>query len=539
MIHSLARCAPLCTIAVVVVLGSVLPMRAQSSPEIEALQRQVEELLRQNAEQQRQIERLQQEVQKLGAAPPPPDVTPSAAVAAPGPPTPSAAVGSAPTPGIEEAVERALADVQAPSDVVNPASVGAAAREDALLSKRIGDVDLRLIDVSFDLLTAAGTSTVGGQELRDLQAGAHDPRRRGFTLQEGELSLTGAVDPYFVAQAHVIFTDASVELEEAFFVTTSLPWRLQVRGGYFLTDFGRLNPTHPHAWTYLDQPVIITRLLGPEGLRAPGIEASWLAPLPWFSELTVGMQDGDEGDLTVSFLDDEGAVGGRPAVDTGVHSLSDFIYLLRWANSWDLAPSWTALLGASGLYGTNATGAGASTFIYGADLTLKWRPPDNFRGWPFVVWQSELLKRDYTAARFVAGTATGGDGGGHDHEHGEDDDGSAFPNDLPGGILRDYGFYSQLTWGFTHPWAAAVRLEYATGSGKSVEDGVLVSRQQDPLRGDRLRVSPLLLYQVSHFARLRLQYNYDHATFLAGDESAHTVWLGAELLYGSHAAHEY
>ncbi len=519
------------------------PVHAQPSPEIEALQRQMQELLRQHAEQQRQIEQLQQEVQRLraaGATPPAAAVTVKAA-AAPPTATPSVAAAAAPTASMEEAIERALADVEPPTDVVNPASVGRAAGQPALLSQRVGGTELRLIDVSFDILTAAGTSTVGGQDLRDLEGGAHDPNRRGFTLQQGELSLAGAVDPYFQAEAHVIFTDSSVELEEAFFVTTSLPWQLQVRGGYFLTDFGRINPTHPHAWTYLDQPVIITRLLGPEGQRSPGIEVSWLAPVPWFSQLTAGMQDGDESDLTPSFLNADGGIGGRPAVNSGVHHLSDFIYLLRWANAWDVSPEWSTLLGASGLYGSNSTGADASTFIYGADLTVKWRPVDNFRGWPFVTWQSELLKRDYTAAAFIAGTEEDDDGGGgHDHGGEDDDDGGgAFPNDLPGGILRDYGFYSQVTWGFRHPWAAALRLEYATGAGRSVEDGILVSRQQDPLRGDRLRLSPALLYQPTEFSRFRLQYNFDDAKFLPGNHQAHSVWLGLEVLYGTHAAHKY
>lgn len=525
-------------VAVLVLIATAVPVRAQSSPEIEALQRQMQELLRQNAEQQRQIQQLQTEVQRLRV----PEAAPAAAAA----PTasPRAAAAAAPTPSMEDAIDRALADVEPPTDVVNPASIGRTAGQPALLSQRVGGTTLRLIDVSFDILTAAGTSTVGGQDLRDLQGGAHDPNRRGFTLQQGELSLAGAVDPYFMAEAHIVFTDSSVELEEAFFVTTSLPWQLQVRGGYFLTDFGRINPTHPHAWTYLDQPVIITRLLGPEGQRSPGVELSWLAPVPWFSQLTTSMQDGDEFDLAPSFLNGDGGVGGRPAVDSGVHNLSDFIYLLRWANAWDVTPAWSALLGASGLYGANATGADASTFIYGADLTVKWRPVNNFRGWPFVTWQSEVLKRDYTADWFIAGTEQGDDGGGgHGHAHGgeeeEDDEGDAFPNNLPGGILRDYGFYSQVTWGFINPWAAALRLEYATGAGRSVEDGVLVSRQRDPLRGDRLRISPALLYQPTEFSRFRLQYNFDDAKFLPGNHQAHSVWLGLEVLYGTHAAHRY
>jgi hypothetical protein len=504
-----------CAVTTSVALG-VVPAHGQSQSDIEILKQQMQELMRQNAEQQKQIQQLQQKIQTLS----PPAAPPSAAAAA-APSTPNVKAAAAPTPDAQEAIDKALAEVEPPTDVKNPAGISAVSQQPSLFSRRVGPAELRLIDVSFDVMAAVGSSTVGGQTLRDLQGGAHDPNQRGFTLQQGELSLAGAVDPYFIAEAHVVFTPEEIELEEAYFVTTSLPWDLQVKGGYFLTDFGRINPTHPHAWTFQDQPFIITRMFGGDGLRSPGLEASWLAPLPWFSQLSVGMQNADEADLTVSFINQEGGIGGRPPVVTDVSNLSDFIYLTRWANAFDITPEISALLGVSGLYGANTTGPDASTFIYGGDATLKWRPNDNFRGWPFVVWQSELIGRSYTADQYIAGSDP------------------AFPNDLSSGILRDAGFYSQLTYGFIHPWAVALRGEYASGVGRSVIDGELVSREQDPLRSDRARISPQLIYQASEFSRLRLQYNYDNAKFLPGNHSANSVWLGIEFLYGTHPAHKY
>lgn len=535
MLQPTSRRGLVCAAVAYAVFGAA-PLRAQSQADIETLKQQVQELMRQNAEQQQQIQQLQQQIQTLGAPPAKP------ALAASPPPAPAVKAAAAVPADPQQAIDKALAEVEPPTDIPDPAGLRAVSGGPSLWSRRVGPADIRLIDVSFDILTAAGSSTVGGQTLRDLQGGAHDPRRRGFTLQQGELSLAGAVDPYFIGEAHVIFTDSSIELEEAFFVTTSLPWDLQVKGGYFLTDFGRINPTHPHAWTWQDQPFVITRMLGGEGLRSPGVEASWLAPLPWFSQLTVGMQDGDEAELTYSFLNGEGGVGGRPPVATDVRNLSDFIYLTRWANAFDITPELSALIGVSGLYGANTTGPDASTFIYGTDLTFKWRPNDNFRGWPFVVWQSEVLARDYTADWFIAGSQAGGDGGGHSHGHdhgGAEEEEAEFPNNLPGAILRDAGFYSQLTWGFHHPWSLGLRAEYASGAGRSVEDGVLVSRQRDPLRSDRFRLSPIISYHPSEFSRIRLQYNFDNAKFLPGDHDASSVWLGVEVLYGTHPAHKY
>jgi hypothetical protein len=150
----------------------------------------MQELIRVNAQQQKQIEKLQQQVESLSA--------PASAKA-----TPSIAAAAAPTPvaPVESEIDKALAEVRPPTDVTQPAKAGTATQP-ALLARRIGGAELRLIDVSFDVLTAVGSSTVGGQTLRDLQGGAHDPNRRGFTFQQGELSLAGAVDPYSRRGAH-------------------------------------------------------------------------------------------------------------------------------------------------------------------------------------------------------------------------------------------------------------------------------------------------------------------------------------------------
>jgi hypothetical protein len=485
--------------------------------ELDSLKRQMEELLRRNAEQQKQIETLQKQIESLGRT------------------VPTAAEAEIEPVDSDDALEEALREIEVEKEAATETTTP------AILSRRVGGAELRLIDISFDILTASGWSTEKGSSLRDLEGGAHDPNRRGFTLQQGELSLSGAVDPYFTGETHVIFGPDFIELEEAFLTTLALPYGLQLEAGYFFTEFGRINPMHPHAWRWIDQPVINTRMFGGDGLRSPGARVGWLTPLPWFSELHIGAQNADEGETTASFLSGE-AVGGRPAVDRDVDGPEDLLYLTRWANSWDVTDELSTLLGFSGLFGPNSTGDDARTFVYGADLTMKWRPANNFRGWPFLEWQTEIMKRDYTADFFIAGTDTGGDDGGHGHTHGgeeeAEDEESELTQDLPGGILRDWGGYTQLLWGFRYPWAAGLRFEYASGRGESVIDGMPASREEDPFRDDRYRLSPLLIYHPSEFSRLRLQYNFDDAKHLKGDD-AHSVWLGVEVLYGSHAAHKY
>lgn len=390
---------------------------------------------------------------------------------------------------------------------------------------------LRLIDLSLDVLLAAGGSSKDDEIIEVLQGGGHDPKRRGFTLQQAELSLVGAVDPYFLAEAHLIASEDTIELEEAFARTLSLPWGLEAEGGYFLTEFGRINPTHPHAWLWMDQPIVNTRMFGGEGMRGSGIRVSKLLGTPWYSVLHGGVQNAD-GEFMASFLGGEVAhahghgeeehdhafgIGRRPIVDQEVHNLGDLVYLLRWENAFDLSPSWTTKVGLSGLYGPNFTGPDGETWIYGADFLCKWQPAGSFQGRPFFRLEGEFIKRDLRA----------------DDAFSEEEGGA-----IAGATLRDWGFYLQSLYGFPGRWAAGLRYEYASGSGGSLTHvGEFEGRSDDPYRDDRWRIAPLLVYSPSEFSRLRLQYNIDDADHL--DETVHSVWLGLEVLIGAHPAHSY
>jgi hypothetical protein len=434
---------------------------------------------------------------------------------------------------LEERLAAAEARKPAPTpepEPVRPAAPDVAASDD-LWSQPVGaDAQLRLMDIGVDIIGVGGFSSVDDSFTGDLQGGAHDPFQRGFSFSQLELSLRGAVDPYFRAEAYVIFQvdgegETLVELEEAFAVTQALPFGLdelgfEIEAGTFFTEFGRKNPTHPHTWFWVDQPFINTRMFGGDGLRGPGVRIGWLTPLPWYSEVHVGMQNA-RGETQVSFLAndevfEERAIGGRPFANDDVHSLEDFIYLMRWVNAFEAGDEWSVLLGGGALFGPNPTGSGADTMIVGGDLTLKWHPLQTDRGWPYLRSTTEFLYRNYEAAAYRDGAAR-------------------FPSD----VLDDWGLYTELVWGFVHGWTAGIRYGYGDGHGIGFDENAnSMSRRNDPFRDRRHRVSPVLVWDPSEYSRIRLQYNFDHAQHLDGN-TAHSVWLGLEFSMGAHPAHEY
>lgn len=343
---------------------------------------------------------------------------------------------------------------------------------------------------------AAGFSSEDEDELEALQGGDHDPRVNGFTLRAVDFAVTGSFDPWFDAFATVGFHldpngETVVELEEAFMQTQSLPYGLQARAGHFFTEFGLHNPSHPHDWAWLDQPVVNNRFFGPDGARAPGMRLAW-APLDGL-RLLGGAQNA-KGETMASFLANDEIFGERPVgglafVDRDVNDVDELVWLARLEGALALPGEASLRLGASALIGPNAAGLDGETRIYGADALLKAGP---------LSLQAEAMRRDYDAE---ADPATGFDGD----------------------ALGDWGAYVQALYALDPKWATGLRYEYAAGSGESL--GAFGSRDADPFRDDRSRMSPLVVWRFAPTARLTLQYNYDRADHLQ-DDDAHAVWLG-------------
>jgi hypothetical protein len=370
------------------------------------------------------------------------------------------------------------------------------------------------MNISYGALIDAGWSSEADPSAQ-LQLGDHDPIKRGFSLRNAEISVDGAIDPYFKGFANIVLkldqnNETSIELEETYLQSTSLPADLQLKAGQYFASFGRQNPQHPHTWSFVDQPLILGRAFGPDGLRGIGTQLSWLAPTPFYTEAFLSIFDG-QGGTAFSFRNpgEPDAAGvnryaGRATLDRTLRGAQDLLIVPRVATSFELSDTQTLLAGVSAAFGPNDTGAHARTEVYGVDLFWKWKPANATQGFPYLSWQTEALYRRFDAgADLLAG--------------------------LPAETLHDYGFYTQMVYGFRPRWNVGLRADYVSGNAGAFD-------ASDPFRGERTRFSPEVTFLPSEFSKVRLQYNLDHGDLFG---TASSVWMQLEFGLGAHAAHKY
>ena len=366
------------------------------------------------------------------------------------------------------------------------------------------------MNIGFVALTDAGWSTA--DDIGSLERGDHDPHVRGFTIPNAEISLDGNVDPYFKGFSNIVLKidsagETGIELEEAYVLTTSLPANLQIKAGQFFAEFGRQNSQHPHAWAFVDQPLVLSSMFGPEGLRSQGIRLSWLLPTSFYTEALVGIFNSNGG-TAWSFRSPESAeIHGGVMDPRPVNGIGDMLIVPRINTSFDLSDTQTMVLGVSGAFGPNNSGPSARTRIYGVDGYWKWKRADAEAGFPFLSFQAEALWRSYDAERRVsedAATVT-----------------------LPTETLKDRGAYAQVLWGIRPRIVAGLRGDWSNG-----DDAAFAS----PLRIHQTRVSPNFTVYPTEFSKFRVQYNFDDRRGIGTD---HSLWFQFEFLIGAHAAHKF
>lgn len=330
--------------------------------------------------------------------------------------------------------------------------------------------------------------TVGSyaSEARRVPLGGHAPTVNGVAITGAELAASAAVDSYFRFDA--FFSLSHLELEEITFTTLALPGNLQLRGGLFLARVGRHNSTHAHAWRFVLHPLPSQYLFGAEGLGAPGLEVSWLAPLPWYAELVGAVQVGGRGSL----LETEGDA-----------TYEDLVTPLRFVQFFDLSDDWALQLGLNAVQGPSALapGVGNRAYAYGVDLFVKWRPI----GWgetgsTFVAWTTEAWVREL---------------------------------EVPRDRWRDVGGHTDVVVGLARRWETALRGELWR---RMEGDDPTEANLRAAFGLDTLRGSAALTFLPSHFSRVRLQYTLEH---VEGFALNHLALVQVEVSAGAHGAHAY
>jgi len=165
---------------------------------------------------------------------------------------------------------------------------------------------LRLILVCLFVASAAYGQTTTNPDISaigDFRIFSHDDESRATEVEELniadpelELNVGGYLNPYARADAVVGWHgEHSAEIEELYAtVERGLPLSAGLRVGKYLLEFGRLNPVHPHAYSFIKRPLPHEAFFGEEGLVDVAVRPSFLLPTgDAYTEVMAGLLKGD------------------------------------------------------------------------------------------------------------------------------------------------------------------------------------------------------------------------------------------------------
>jgi hypothetical protein len=193
-----------------------------------------------------------------------------------------------------------------------------------------------------------------------------------FAIDEVELDIQAALDPFSRMRLTFAYHGEEVEIEEGFVLWGALPGAMQIMAGKFRQRFGTLNRQHLHALPQSEYPLAIQTYFGEEGLAQTGVSFSWLLPRLWATtnELTLEITNGEN----------ETAFGGEMFEDPS--------FLGRFNSFWDVGEASYVEWGLSGIVGKTVEKGDSA--VWGTNFTYSWSPPGRalYRGFN---WRTELF----------------------------------------------------------------------------------------------------------------------------------------------------
>jgi uncharacterized coiled-coil protein SlyX len=374
-----------------------------------------------------------------------------------------------------------------------------------------GSSNLMNPNISVVVDTNAYTSNLKGEELAHLYLPGFNShpeesrmehshtegggKEKGFHLSYAELYLYAPVDPYFNLYTVIPFSEEGSEIEEAYFLTTSLPYGFQIKGGKFKSGLGRLNSQHAHNWDFYDAPLPYTAFLGGEGMGDKGVSVNYLPSLPFYLNLGAEIFQGENEILF-----------GKEAKN-GPHA-----YSLYAKTSFDFGSHSTILTGISILKGETLTESvkedshfDGKSSLYDFEFTYKWKR-SKYKG--FVLQGEYLYRRQ---------------------------DGTLETEKSLASLKRfQDGFYVQGIYLFGNGrWRVGTRYDRLNLFKDSYKlNGEKVNFGKDPYR-----LSAMVEYNPTEFSRIRFQYNYDKS--YRAQRTNNEFVLQFIFGIGAHAAHAF
>jgi hypothetical protein len=429
----------LVTLALLIaVLRAPVALAQTQDDRITALEQKLDQLLR-------QAEEIRQELQQLKPAPteaPADDLTNVEVV-----PSTTAPAGATQKPEAAAAADTgsALTDVQT---VENSTSAGA--------SKALNP------DIS-----AIGNFLGHAGDVNALD------ERAPAELDEAELALEAFIDPYAKGKFFISISPAGVDVEEGFAQFVALPFGLTAKAGKTKATFGKANTWHTHARPWVDQPLMVSRFLGAEGLADVGLSVSKDIPNPFntFIEATGEVYSGDV----------ENAFGRVNQNDLFYNTHLKVFRDLTENSNLEVGTSW-----ASGTLPPDEQGLDLGHNRFGAvDVTYRWKP---------------LSRSIYNSfiGRFEGLVNRRGD----------------FDRNL-------YGYYVSGDYQFAQRWFTGVRFDHA-------------DRVDGLERLNDRAISATLTFWPSEFSQLRAQLR---RTSLGQGPTYNELLLQLQFAIGAHGAH--
>lgn len=310
-----------------------------------------------------------------------------------------------------------------------------------------------------------------------------------LSVREVELVLGSHVDPYSRLDATLAFTEEDgVELEEAYLTRFDLPLETTARIGRLKPRIGKVLSTHRDSLDTADEPLVIQRYFGEEGMSKTGADLKKILdlPSPLTHEITIGVLEGGNGEGGTAF----GETHRRPTLYTHLKN-----YL-------DIDEMTSLEIGVSDAIGSRDADSEFEVNVLGFDGTWihHFNANQNLKlqGEAFLISRTgSFSESEYDDGSGILGTVQ------------DDIDGKVWG----GYALADLRFHPQ--------WATGLRLD-------QVE---LIDRPVDSPRNHDLGYTGYLTFYQSEFARWRVQYT--HLDLTDGHQD-NQVWLQGTFAIGEH-----